>query len=1016
MVAADARPVVMSVASATMESMGQIRTDAPFVGRAAELRRLGDVLAGARAGAAAAALVSGDAGVGKTRLMRELSRSAAQAGVLVAFGHCVDIGAGGLPYLPFAEAIGSLNETAGVIVAQVAEERPMLRRLSGAGPGAIGAEGGLERLPLFDSVATVLSTVSRDQAPVLLVLEDLHWADASTRDLLRFLLARLGPERLLIVGTYRSDDLHRRHPLRPLLAELFRLPRVEHLELTPFDDVELRRFLESLGEEPLPDRVVEQIRSRSEGNAYYAEELLAAGDDGERLPGALADVLLARLERLPEPAQRIARVAAVAGRRVPDGLLREACGLPADDADVALREAVAHHVLVPVGADRFAFRHALLQEAVYADLLPGERTRLHATYARLLAAAGGRSAAGDLAYHSLACHDLPQALASSIEAADEADCRLAPGEALAHYEQALQLWDAVPEGSRPSGRDEIELLLQAAHSAASSGDLDRAVVLARDATELADRRGDPQTCAHARSRLAMHLYAVERLDDAAHQARIVRDLTDGRAPTSARVWAAALEARIAASRREGDIVDRVVSAALPQAQELGLAGAEVDLMISRAFLEADRNGLDAVADYLNQAHRRATEADDPASMLRAGFQLAGIHVDTGDLHRAVSTLREVLGDAVRAGLGWSLYALECRGTLINSLEMSGAWDEALTEVAQAASYLPQAQYPRVMVPALPIQVARDPAAGLVAADGFLPSAREYSGYAHQVFGARADALSWLGRPAEAVEAVRAGLAVQAEAGDPYHLGGIYLVALALAALGDLTDLRRLEGDEAAVADARTAGARLMHHARGAATHGVLRYTAMGPEGQAWLARAIAEERRLRGASDAVQAWQTCVAAFSYAQPYELARSRLRLAESLATAGDRSAAAHEAVEARDAADRLGARPLREAVDALARRARLDLGAGAAEHLVLTPREEEVLRLVAEGLTNRQIGRRLQISEKTASVHVSNILAKLDVSGRAEAVSVAHRRGLLRAVTAPGSSALAGSGNANLPTTR
>jgi DNA-binding NarL/FixJ family response regulator len=1016
MVAADARPVVMSVPDATMEPMGQIRTDAPFVGRAAELRRLGDVLAGARGGTAAAALISGDAGVGKTRLVGELSRSAGQAGVLVAFGHCVDIGAGGLPYLPFAEAIGSLNETAGPIVARVAEERPMLRRLTGAGPGAIGTEDGLERLPLFDAVATVLSTVSREQAPVLLVLEDLHWADASTRDLLRFLLARLGPERLLIVGTYRSDDLHRRHPLRPLVAELFRLPRVEHLELTPFDDVELRRFLESLGEEPLPDRVLEQIRSRSEGNAYYAEELLAARDDGERLPGALADVLLARLERLPEPGQLIARVAAVAGRRVPDGLLREACGLAADQAEAALREAVAHHVLVPVGADRYAFRHALLQEAVYADLLPGERTRLHATYARLLAAAGDRSAAGDLAYHSLACHDLVQALASSIEAADEADCRLAPGEALAHYEQALQLWDAVPEGSRPPGRDEIELLLQAAHSAASSGDLDRSVVLARDATALADRRGDPRTCAHARSRLAMHLYAVERLDDAAHQARIVRNLTDGQPPTAASVWAAALEARIAASHREGDIVDRVVAAALPQARALGLAGAEVDLMISRAFLEADRNGLDAVADYLKQAHHRATEADDPASMLRAGFQLAGIHVDTGDLPRAVITLREVLGDAVHAGLGWSLYALECRGTLINSLEMSGAWDEALAEVAQAASYLPQAQYPRVMVPALPIQVARDPVAGLAAADGFVPSAREYAGYAHQVFGARADALSWLGRPAEAVEAVRAGLAVQAEAGEPYHLGGIYLAAVALAALVDVAELRRLEGDEAAVAAARTDGARLLHQARGAATHGVLRYTAMGPEGQAWLARAIAEERRLRGASDAVQAWQTCVAAFAYAQPYELARSRLRLAESLVTAGDRSAAGREAVAARGAADRLGARPLRDAVDALARRARLDLGAGVAGHLVLTPREEEVLRLVAEGLTNRQIGRRLQISEKTARVHVSNILGKLEVSGRAEAVSVAHRRGLLRADSAPGASAAAGSGTATLPAPR
>jgi DNA-binding CsgD family transcriptional regulator len=996
--------VGLSVSGATMDAMAQIRTDAPFVGRDAELGRFSQLLAGARAGTAAAALMSGDAGVGKTRMVQELARTATASGVLVVTGHCVDIGAGGLPYLPFVEAVGGLAEAAPETVRRIADERPTLRRLASGGPGPIGGDEGLERLPLFDAVATVLSAVSRERAPVMLVLEDLHWADGSTRDLLRFLLARLGAERLLVVGTYRADDLHRRHPLRPLLAELFRLPRVERVDLAPFDENELRRFLESLGAGPLPERLVEQIRVRSEGNAFYAEELLAARGDGQRLPTALADVLLARLERLPETAQHIARVAAVAGRRVPDQLLRGAAGLAPEVADEALREAVAHHVLVPSGGDRYAFRHALLQEAVYGDLLPGERTRLHACYARLLAEAGDRALASELAHHALACHDLPQALASSIEAADEATGRLAPGEALALYEQALQLWDAVPPERRPAARDDVDLLLRAAHSAASSGDLERAVWLGRDAVARAGKRDDAARLALARSRLALHLYAVEDFGQAEAEARAVRDLTAGHPPSAAGVWAAAVEARIAASRREADVVAGVVSVALPRARQLGLVSAEVDLMISRSFLQEADGGVAGVTAYLHEAHRLAVKADDPASTLRAGYSLAGIHVDAGELTEAVDTLREVIADASRAGLGWSLYALECRGMLVNSLEMSGRWDEALAEVAVIEGYLPPSQHQRVIVPALPVHTARDATAGLLAAEAFVQPAQEYPGYAHQVFGSRADALTWLGRPAEAVEVIAAGLDLQADAGEPFHLGGIYLCALALAALADIAESAGVAGDTGSQHTARTAGTRFAVHAREAAARGVARYSTMGPEGRAWLARVTAEERRLRSpGSDRVpevEAWRAAVDAFSYAQPYEVARSRYRLAESLARAGDRPAAGRELALAREAADRLGARPLRDAVDALARRLRLDLGAGPVEATVLTPREDEVLGLVAQGLTNRQIGRRLAISEKTASVHVSNILTKLDVSGRAEAVAVAHRRGLLRAAPGPG----------------
>lgn len=1003
----------MSLPGATMVRMAQLRFDAPFIGRAAELERFGRLLAETRSGTAAAVLVAGDAGVGKTRLVHEVCAAGAAAGHLVAVGHGVDIGAGGLPYLPFVEAVTALADgPAGDVVRQVVAERPVLQRLTGGDLAPTVADDGLARLPLFEAVNAVLVAVSREVAPLLLVLEDLHWAEASSRDLLRFVLARLGGQSLLVVATYRADDLHRRHPLRPLLAELVRLSRVERLDLAPFDDAELRRYLCSLSGHELPERVVAQISARSQGNAYYAEELLAAGDAPVvGLPEALVDVLLARLERLPGDAQQVVRVAAVAGQRVPDGLLRRAVGLGPGAVDDALREAVTHHLLVPESGDRYGFRHALLQEAVYGDLLPGERIRLHGRYARLLSERGDRAASSELAYHALACHDLPLALSASVAAADEAARRLAPAEALAHYEQALRLWESVPATARPAGAagaagaagsagaagaagfDEIDLLLRAAGTAASAGAHDRAVALAAEAARAADSGADAGRRAAAHGWLAHHLYAVEDPDGAVREASIVRELLAGQPSSEVGVWAAAVEARVAGYRRDAEAVERVVSQALPQAQALGLVTVEVDLMISRSFVEARSGGAKRVSRLLDEARRRAVVAGDAAAALRAVYNLAGIQVDDGDFPAAVVTLRQAIADAAAAGLAWSVYGLESRASLVNALELSGDWEGALAEAALARDSLPESAHPRVVVPTLPVHVARDPAAGLELVDSHLAVAQEYHGWAHQILGARAEALTWLGRYAEAVAAVDDGLALLAAGGEPNHLGGIYLCAVALAALADEVAQARARGDDGAVRRARDAAGRYLAHATAAAETGQPRYTELGPEGRAWVTRVEAEARRLRGSDGEAAGWRTAVAAFSYGQPYEVARCRWRLASALAVAGLRADAGRAASAARSVADDLGARPLRDAVDALARQARLDLGLGTVRAGVLTPREEEVMRLVAEGLTNRQIGRRLAISEKTASVHVSNILTKLGVSGRAEAVTVAHRRGLL-----------------------
>ena len=263
-------------------------------------------------------------------------------------------------------------------------------------------------------------------APVVLVLEDLHWADGSTRRLLSFLVARLRAQRIMIVGTYRGDDLHRRHPLRPLLAELVRQPALERMDLTPFNVADSRLFVAALADEALPDDLVREVAGRSEGNAFFAEELLAAyTEDGESLPATLVDVLLSRVERLSEAAQHVVRVASVSGRRAPHADLLAVSELPEAELEEALREAVQHHVLV---AKQRSSGWTSTRSATPCCGRPCTATCCPAsgsgctprTPGTSPASQGQRGAAGALAHHSMESHALPQALAASIVAAKEA--------------------------------------------------------------------------------------------------------------------------------------------------------------------------------------------------------------------------------------------------------------------------------------------------------------------------------------------------------------------------------------------------------------------------------------------------------------------------------------------------------------------------------------------------------------------------------------------------------------------
>ncbi len=423
----------------------------PMIGRNTELTQLLALVGledSPSSRAHGAVVISGDAGVGKSRLLAELRLHAVTSDWQVLLGHCLDFGDSALPYLPFTEVFGRLAGEDPELSETIARNHPVVRRLM---PGRrISTDGSpvhvaaatehaepMDRADLFASVLAVLEELG-ERGPVLVLLEDLHWADQSTRELLSFLFARQLPDDVHIVATYRSDDLHRKHPLRASVAEWGRLPAVARLQLDRLSDGDVRALVQTLHPTGLSESAIHTIVDRAEGNAFFTEELVAAADrsslTARALPDDLADVLLLRLDQLGEAGRQTLRAASVAGRRVSHDLLARVVDLPTGELDRAIRAAVDTNLLLPVGTDSYAFRHALLAEAVYDDLLPGERVRLHRAYTAVLSEPDVRSTAAEIARHARASHDLPTAVRASIDAGDEAMAVGGPDEAARHFQ------------------------------------------------------------------------------------------------------------------------------------------------------------------------------------------------------------------------------------------------------------------------------------------------------------------------------------------------------------------------------------------------------------------------------------------------------------------------------------------------------------------------------------------------------------------------------------------------------
>jgi ATP/maltotriose-dependent transcriptional regulator MalT len=978
-----------------------------LIGREQELAALLDALERADGGRFSAVFLAGESGVGKSRLLEEFAHEAESRDAHVLVGECVALADGELPYGPIRAALRPLGAELDALPDEArAELARLLPQLGDPGPPAPGRSPSGERLAqsrLFELLLGVLLGVA-EKAPVVLAIEDIHWADRSTLDLLAFLIANARHERLALVCSYRTDELHRRHPLRPFLAQHERRPAVERVDLEPFTPDELEAQVGAILRRAPDAELVRRLYERTEGNPFFVEELLAGLGDDHKLPVSLRDALMLRIEELSEHAQYVLRLAATHGRLVTHRLLAAACDLPEDELHDALRDAVVHHVLIRRDRDTFAFRHALVVEALVSDLLPGERAGFHLALAQALAndptliARDGRAAA-ELCAHWLGAHRLPEALTAAVRAGAEAEDVYAFAEASHHFMRALELWDQVDGAAERAGMDEPALLARAAEAAALGDDGAAATRLIGAAIQRVDARVDPYRAALLRERLGHYMWMFSGDDDGAMSAyREAVALLPADKPRPELARALATLGQLLTLRGQTDDALDHSERALTIARVTGARAAEalaLDALGGALCLQGDR--LAGIA-HLRESLRINEELGEIDGTFRAYVNLGEMLDQDGRLEESVQVVLD--GAARLAELGMRDGRMLLIGEAATRLVKLGRLDEAdqLTEAApdlqpSLAKLAQCAARARIAVHRGRLEEAQM----LVrAAEGALPEAP--ATWTEPLGSARVELELLRGRPEDARRLAEDALDPPAERAHVPFTARLH--ALCARAGAELAERARA-GGAAAAADESAARARDVAERLTALLDPEAWRTDPPPEALVHRDAAAAECARAEGTAGA-SAWAAIAERWAaLGLPLEQAYARLREAECLALEGERARAAEALVAGLELTTGCGASWLQGQLDALARRARLPLPADAhgarvddaVERLGLTEREQAVLELLAQGLSNREIGEQLFMATKTASVHVSRILAKLDVSSRVEAATAAQRLGLV-----------------------
>jgi DNA-binding CsgD family transcriptional regulator len=983
------------------------------VGREIETDRLVSALGVARDSHPAVILIIGEAGVGKTRLAREVTRRLADGGMHVLRGECVQLSGGEFPYAPIAAALrdvepASLQEALARLPPRATAELARVFPDAVSDPGMGDTADELRQTSVFAWLLSLFRQLA-ETAPVLLSVDDLQLADASSRDFIRFLVHSLRNERIALVATLRGDELHRDHPVRRMVADLVASEHVSRLDLGPLaiDAVE-RQVAAILGSDRPPTALVARLFARAEGNPFYTEELLAADEAGpDTVPPTLRDALLLRVESRSDAAQAATRLLSVVGRPADHALLEASADQSPRDLNSALRECVDHQLIVcerETGAYRF--RHALLREAVYGDLLPSESAGLHRSIALALEQRNGTTSAAECAHHWHAAGESERALRWSVIAGTAAQRVSAHAEALTHFMRALELWSGV-RGKDDLGTDLIGLRARAAEAARWTGDFALAKELCEQALDDVDHRDDPARAAALYERLGRYqpwnvegsLVAYERalalLPDNASAARVRVEINQAYALTFLGRWQAAK------AKAEEALEQASAERLLPEE-----GSARAVLGVADAFL----GDLDDGERQLRHALEILERTDDVQD-------LAQIYLDLGEVLRLQGRVRSALevmleGERVAARHGadgsygnfmavnaaddlFRLGHWKAAGARVDELQrrrlgptaellmatVAGRLDTAQGRFESAAAHLERA-----------VELSHD--AALLE---FIPTLRA----------ACAELELWQGSLDRARGHVTAGLESIGESADVLHLPALYAMGARVEA--DRAEQARahsdLAGAELACQDAAT------HRDRLAALIDTRRGAKTPPEANAHLVSCRAEVSRAGGASSAQQ-WAGAVALWkALDRPYATAYTAYRHADALVgEGGQRSDAQQALADAARLCDELLAEPLRARLHALARAARLSVPSQDVRGVTdsapkrkpepahdLTERELQVLALMAAGLTNREIARELYISQKTAGVHVSHILAKLRVPNRVMAAAAAERLGIAAADT-------------------
>lgn len=897
---------------------GRLRS-ARMVGRERERSVLGAAWTAARRGQPSMVVVTGEAGLGKTRLVTEGAQEAAGSGGLVLVGGCAHLGDAPVPYGPVAEVFRRHLRTldpavaADLVASSAGALSLVVPELATEVDGSTWSNPGRLHGLLFGVLRGMCSSV-----PLMLVLEDLHWADPSTEALVEFVARNLSDERMLVALTLR-DEPGSTHSGARLIDALERCSTARRVDLEPLQKAEVGELVTAIVEGEPEAALLDRVVDRADGNPLFVEELVLGDRLGEQVPSTLRALLVTRLESLHEGAALCARILAVAGRPLPHSLLARAVALSQDQLISALRHMVDHHLVVADG-DAYRFRHALLSEALYHHLLPGERAAIHADIAAALTASPRHSSPAEVAYHWEAAGHTAEAVHAHIAAAEAAGRALGHPEAVVFYEHAIALWEELPDAAEQLGIDLATLLERAAdaafladrprHAAGSAGSR-RAIEFARMALGKMDESREPVRAGLLHARLGLFLAAAGRdgLPDTEAALRLI--------PTQP----SPDRARAVASRARGLMIFGRVHEAVPVAEEaVDLATQVGDEMIESDARSTLGTAIGSTGDMergqaeLAASLRLSERIGFVEGRMRYYFNLSSILYLNGHPGESLKLMEESREAARRLGVD-AQYEAWHQVRTASCLHVLGRWDdcdEVLDDLDQRWPWVFDRLHERAEIAgARGDQATMDRVMNQVG--GLADDLREME----PIHRGRAELALWGGSPDEARDVVEAAMGDVRFEFEPTY--ATQMLLLGIRAEADCADQARISGvpNQIHASEARAAGH--VETVRSLATPTATRCVS------AMAATAVAELSRLRQPAQP-DPWRRAVASWEpIGYPYPLAYSRWRTAEAILQAGEDRAEATKLVRAsRATAERLRLEPLLRHIEILERHHQLLAG--------------------------------------------------------------------------------------------